>query len=205
MENIPATLQYPKLKIEWDLSLPVDIPLAILLPQIIKAKKSISDDFPGTIWQIRIRDTGDIIKPDQTLTSAGILPGDILVIQASMGNIPDFSKTEVLASAKAVLVGESKSFPVNQKNTTIGRLDLKNGISPEIDLTSLDKGGKVSRFHAQINISKDNYIIHDLKSKNGTYVNGEKLEPDVRRELVSGDIIRFGGDSGVVVKFQKKS
>jgi uncharacterized ubiquitin-like protein YukD len=196
-------LQYLK-KFEWDLSLPVDVPMSILLPQIM-AQKCGEADFPGNGWQIRIRDSGDFITPEQTLSFAGILPGDILVVQASIGAVPDFSQTQVVGDARAVLIGEFRSFPVKQKNTTIGRLDLKNGVSPEVDLTSLDKNGKVSRFHAQINIIKAKYIIHDLKSKNGTYVNGEKLGQDVRRELVSGDIIQFGDDPGVVVKFKINS
>jgi len=205
MENIPATLQIPKQKLEWDLSLPVDVPISVLLPQIIKQKCG-SADFLGDVWQIKIRDSGDFIKPELTFGSAGILPGDILVIQASIGNVPDFSKTEVLANARAVLIGESKSFPVNQKLILIGRMNRQSGIFPEIDLTSLDKNSKTSRQHAQIIVNKDSYIIRDLKSKNGTFVNGEKLEPDARRELSPGDIIRFGGDgTGVVMKFQKNS
>ncbi len=198
MENIPATLQYPKFKLEWDLSLPVDVPLSILLPQIISNKQCENIDFLDLVWQIRIRDSGDFIKPEQTLGSAGILPGDILVIEVGIGNVPDFSKTKPLENTKAVLIGESQSFPVTEKHTKIGR-----GILPEIDLTSLDKNLKVSRLHAIITINKDTYKIRDTKSKNGTYINGEKLSSGSEYELVSGDIIRFGDGSGVVMKFQK--
>jgi len=204
MENIPATIAYPKFQLEWDLSLPVDVPMSVLLPQVIM-KKCGTIDFLGADWQIRIRDSGDFIKPEQTLDSAGILPGDILEINEGFGDVPDFSKTTVVNDAKAVLIGASKSFPVNKKYTLIGRVDRKNGIFPEIDLTPLDKNARVSRRHAQIIINEDLYILRDLKSKHGTFVNGEQLDADARYELAAGDILRFGDtNSDIVMKFQKK-
>lgn len=59
----------------------------------------------------------------------------------------------------------------------------------------------VSRRHAQISRDKDGYLIRDLGSKNGTFVNGFQLKGRDHR-LNNGDRIEFGVDQ-VVLKFQQ--
>ncbi len=51
---------------------------------------------------------------------------------------------------------------------------------------------KVSAYHAQILPAGQGYDIIDLGSSNGTYVNGQRLYPNVPRLLTTGDQIRFG-------------
>jgi len=48
---------------------------------------------------------------------------------------------------------------------------------------------EVSRAHAELVRRGDLYVLHDLGSSNGTYVNGQ---PTTERELVSGDQLQFG-------------
>ena len=66
-------------------------------------------------------------------------------------------------------------------NVSIGR-------SPSNDLVL--KAARVSRQHAAINKYKDQYIIIDLKSSNGVYVNGRKCDEHTLQE---GDEISIGG------------
>ena len=49
----------------------------------------------------------------------------------------------------------------------------------------------VSRRHAKITLSGNAYVLEDLKSANGTYVNNTRVE---RIKLKAGDIVRFGAD-----------
>ena len=49
----------------------------------------------------------------------------------------------------------------------------------------------VSRRHARITLSGTSYVLEDLKSANGTYVNNTRVE---RVKLKPGDIVRFGAD-----------
>jgi S1-C subfamily serine protease len=48
----------------------------------------------------------------------------------------------------------------------------------------------VSSRHAAIMAKPEGYVLHDLGSKNGTYVNGQRIEGD--RLLKDGDVIGFG-------------
>ncbi|MCA9753121.1 MAG: FHA domain-containing protein, partial [Gemmatimonadetes bacterium] len=47
----------------------------------------------------------------------------------------------------------------------------------------------VSREHAVVVRGDDGWLVRDLGSSNGTFVNGRKVE---ERRLRSGDLIRFG-------------
>jgi len=66
-------------------------------------------------------------------------------------------------------------------NLTIGRTE-ENSLA--IDDVS------VSTSHARLEAIKNGYLLTDLGSTNGTYVNGEKLEEP--RLLEAGDRVRFG-------------
>lgn len=75
----------------------------------------------------------------------------------------------------------SQTFPLGLENITIGH---KSGNDIIIS------GTGVSRFHAEIYFDDNSWWIKDLKSKNGTYVAGVKLEED--RELQERDVIQIG-------------
>ncbi len=57
----------------------------------------------------------------------------------------------------------------------------------------------VSRIHAALTLEKGNVIITDLNSRNGTYVNQERLELNQGVVLQRGDEVRFGSVIFVVV------
>lgn len=75
---------------------------------------------------------------------------------------------------------EQTEFPLKE-NLSIGR-------SPSNDIVI--KAPKVSRQHAAINFYNNQYIIIDLKSANGVFVNGTKVDECV---LNPGDEISIGG------------
>ena len=62
--------------------------------------------------------------------------------------------------------GGTKSYAIQTSETTIGR-------DPTNSLTVNDQD--VSSFHAEIVVSKKGFLLKDLGSANGTYVNGKKI------------------------------
>ena len=50
--------------------------------------------------------------------------------------------------------------------------------------------GPVSREHAEILHNEDQYVIRDLASRNGTYVNENRLAPQEPHMLCNGDVVR---------------
>lgn len=71
--------------------------------------------------------------------------------------------------------------PLLDSEHTIGR-------APTNSITITD--GSVSTNHACIRKTPEGFVIEDLKSRNGTFVNGEKVTD--KRLLVDGDLIRLG-------------
>lgn len=65
---------------------------------------------------------------------------------------------------------------------------LSIGRSREADIPLLDD--KVSRVHAGIRLSDGEFYLKDLKSRNGTYVNGQRVEDTVK--IKAGDRIQIG-------------
>jgi hypothetical protein len=86
-----------------------------------------------------------------------------------------------------------KQFPLSNQDANIGRWDADGGVFPDVDLDSDDPEAKVSRRHARISLREGTYVIEDLGSTNGTFVNrGHRLTPGERQALKDGDEIIVG-------------
>ncbi len=80
----------------------------------------------------------------------------------------------------------------NEK-TVIGRKDPTSGDSPDIDLSTYAAYQMgVSRAHAYIERAQDHLTLHDLNSRNGTFVNGQRITPEQPQLLHNGDEVRLG-------------
>lgn len=80
-----------------------------------------------------------------------------------------------------------------RKNVMVGRADERKGIQPDIDLGPY--GGYyagVSRQHALISVQNGKYVVRDLTSSNGTFVNNYRIHPSQTIVLNRGDEVRFG-------------
>jgi HD-GYP domain-containing protein (c-di-GMP phosphodiesterase class II) len=94
-------------------------------------------------------------------------------------------KTEVIALKGKVY---SKSFTISAGQTlTVGR-------GNEVDIQILDAG--LSRTHCSLSKEGDVFTITDLGSRNGSHVNGERIQS---RKLKDGDLVSIGG-----IEFQFK-
>jgi pSer/pThr/pTyr-binding forkhead associated (FHA) protein len=81
-------------------------------------------------------------------------------------------------------------FPLNLSSpTTIGR-----GSDADIPIPELS----ITRYHARITPSGGGFVIEDLNSRNGTFINGKRIEGDIA--LNEGDIVRMGS---VVAAFER--
>ena len=86
-----------------------------------------------------------------------------------------------------------KEFPVVEPEALIGRWDADGGIFPDIDLDQDDPEAKVSRRHARIQLQSNQFVIEDLGSTNGTFINrGPRLLPGNKQPLKHGDEIIVG-------------
>lgn len=96
---------------------------------------------------------------------------------------------------------DGRVYELASSNTLIGRSDERRGIFVDIELSDLDVKKRSSRSHARILERDGAYIVWDLHSMNGTFVNGQRLPEGGRMEIRRGDAIQFGKD-GVIMLFQ---
>jgi hypothetical protein len=90
------------------------------------------------------------------------------------------------ATARMVLVVDGKDdkvFALRHDTNTIGRHPKS-----EIELPFTE----ISRRHAEIRLGPEGFRIVDLKSNNGVFVNGQKVQEQV---LADGDLIQIGTQS----------
>ncbi|HYR29519.1 MAG TPA: FHA domain-containing protein, partial [Thermoanaerobaculia bacterium] len=91
-------------------------------------------------------------------------------------------------SKRRILVGSLT--PDNAPDTVYPLLDAEQtvGRAPSNSICIAD--GSISSVHARITRTAEGFFLEDLQSRNGTFVNGEKV--DSKRLLTDGDLIRFG-------------
>lgn len=110
--------------------------------------------------------------------------------------------TNETAGLASLLAENGRAYPLSQANVMLGRSSTSNSLKNDIDLSELDVKRIISRRHALIKRENNQFILHDLDSRNGTFVNGERLPVNQPHTLVSGDVIQFGTD-GVKLTFTR--
>lgn len=114
--------------------------------------------------------------------------GLVAVVREEPPPMQTAAQKRTTASRKRTLVGSltpdgapDRVFPLLDAEHTIGR-------APESTITIAD--GSVSSRHARILRTPQGFVIEDLQSRNGTFVNGERVTE--KRQLADGDLIRVG-------------
>lgn len=95
---------------------------------------------------------------------------------------------------RIVVVSNGMYFDLNgYQQALIGRVDPTSDNFPEVDLTSHggDEGG-ISRKHLRITLAGNQYFAEDLGSSNGSWIGTNRLVPNTRTPLNSGDQLRLG-------------
>lgn len=96
--------------------------------------------------------------------------------RAEIGGVPD--GVGVLVVARGPIAGSR--YLLDEAVTTAGRHPDSNIFLDDVT---------VSRRHAEVDRTPEGYVLRDVASLNGTYVNGERVE---RHDLRDGDVVQIG-------------
>lgn len=107
---------------------------------------------------------------------------------------PDSGVFEQHMVLRIEVVGSSAPLVLApRQENVIGRRDPSGNDTPDLDLTNYagyQMG--ISRRHAIIRRQERCLELVDLASRNGTFINGKKLDPDQPHLLRNGDEVRLG-------------
>lgn len=81
-------------------------------------------------------------------------------------------------------------IPILEEGITIGRQILKQNYSLS--------NGKIGKSHARIYLVDNEAYITDLGSRNGTYLNGERLKGQQAERIERGDIVSFSDEEFIL-------
>jgi hypothetical protein len=183
-----------------DLELPANVPVSALGPAIAQAVQhpDLPTDEAPVKSVLKFDGTNEVIPLEKSLGAAGVVHGDILLLMVKEIP-PELSQDEskLHFSGPGFIHPSGRTFPFRGENILIGREDPASGIVSKVlgvDLTDLEdpEGPSVSRRHAQVLLRDGDYIIHDLRSTNGTSVNQHLLPPETRIKLQHGDEVQMG-------------
>ncbi|MBE9004554.1 FHA domain-containing protein [Fortiea sp. LEGE XX443] len=119
-----------------------------------------------------------------------------------MQNLNQFNTTRLSLELLHVQTNTAFELPPSLTVIRIGKPNEQN--SPDIDVSELPDAEIVSRIHAQIVVDGSNYLIEDLGSSNGTFLNDIKLEPGIASQINLGDRINLGQGHNVTFIFHNK-
>ncbi|MBI4605459.1 MAG: FHA domain-containing protein [Planctomycetes bacterium] len=153
----------------------------------------------GTLLNGTPVEKGPLSPGDRLQVGDVVLTFD-LVDEATPGRIassaPDSDERDAQAMNGGVLTKTRASIPSlvvidgqdrGKHLALVGKEQFRVGRSVASDLKLVD--GKISRDHCMVEAVRDQFIIIDLESANGTVVNGERVRKTVLKE---GDMIRLG-------------
>ncbi len=113
---------------------------------------------------------------------------------STTGELEGSGAAEAGASLRLRHSATGKAFDLSVSQAcTVGRYDPVTGLRPEVDLSAVDPDRSSSRRHAKLVArGKQLFVVEDIGTTNGTFVNGERVKAGVPVEVASGDTLRFG-------------
>lgn len=132
--------------------------------------------------------TGGLLQAQESAEKAGpSVPQPAISGDATLW-MEDISK---MTGPRLVITGAP--IPLPKDDVLIGR--VRPGVTPIPDIDLVPHGGDrlgVSRRHARMLRGTGGWVLEDLESTNGTFLNGRQIPPRHQVRVRTGDIIRFG-------------
>jgi hypothetical protein len=130
-----------------------------------------------------------------TIAPAVFTPGESFSASALPVYEPPISSGQTLPSARLVIVSSNISLelPADRLELVVGREDAVSGVFPEINLEPFGaQDAGVSRRHIKLHNSGGNWVVEDLNTVNGTFLNRQRLAASQVAPLKHGDELRLG-------------
>ena len=92
-----------------------------------------------------------------------------------------------------VVAAGDATFGLTDEELVVGRPDRSSGFVPGIDLSPYDEERSLSRRHARVRVEDGRVLVCEERgARNGTFVDGQRVETGIDVELRPGMTVRFG-------------
>jgi hypothetical protein len=150
----------------------------VLAEELVTAARETRLTLPNTPEILFLPDA--MIKPRSVVVTAETAP----LTDTAATPVPAHSPTSPIAPPRAFLILEGeRTLPLDQPIVSLGR---------RLDNHIILDDARVSRAHAQLRLRFGRYMLYDLGSTGGTFVNGQRIHECVLRP---GDVISLAGVS----------
>ena len=122
------------------------------------------------------KNSGATIGGEVTIKKAQVIEAKKVVLAPTENNIRVQGDVRGLFQGKAMVQGDIIGSQIRTRPTSMGM-----GFASIV----LDEQGKI-------------VFVRDANSKNGTFVNGEKIQSNINVQIKDGDVIRFGRDEYIL-------
>jgi pSer/pThr/pTyr-binding forkhead associated (FHA) protein len=141
--------------------------------------------------------TGTMVNGEKISGPTTLRAGDVVTVQGVKLEVveaaaPGGGKTMVLSGTTLLELGPDTWSLVADSGPEKGQVipiieRLEIGRALDCDISILEPS--LSRKHAELHLVGDDLVVRDLGSVNGTWVNAEKIDAEVK--LKNGDMLRF--------------
>lgn len=129
-------------------------------------------------------------RPEVRLVPEPGQPARQVLVSAEADGPGPSTRTMTAMPAPAAAVAMPRAFVIVNGERTVGLNEPVLTIGRRLDSDLVVDDPRVSRAHAQLRLRFGHYVVYDLGSSAGTYVNGQRVEECVLRP---GDVISLGG------------
>jgi len=145
-------------------------------------------DAAAQTWKASaIAGAADVASPPSEPPSSATAPPPTVAVQA-----PAAAPSAAIALVLKHAEGEIE-VPAGKSELLVGRPDPATGAIPDINLGPLDTARTLSRRHARLLLAAGRWVLREEPGVgNGTWVNGDRLQPEQTISIKAGDRLRFG-------------
>ncbi len=174
--NIYVIVAHPSSLTQWR-----DEPglLDELLNALIAAGGEAGLQFSSTPTLTTAADTS--MKPGEARVLASFSAESLVETQGIPAEATEEAADEIIPGNAFLIVQGTRIFPLNRTVINIGR---------RLDNHLVIDDPRISRSHAQLRVVKGRYMLFDLNSTGGTFVNNQRINQSI---LYPGDVISLAG------------
>lgn len=162
-----------------------------LMEEILKEFDDVPADNPAK-YALYLTGNPKPLRGNATITELDLQPQDELTFEYRRQSIREALQPQDFAFLTDPIT--NRRFEIQWQPALVGRptAEADHNLMLAVNVELLPKGMTISRRHAQITFSDDQYFVEPLADSNPVFVNGKEMPMGAMWEIKNGDKVTFG-------------